>query len=192
MILAAVLPTVFGMRPGPGELLHFSDEPDIGVFHPHVAATARETAAYVWAVDGDHSPSYWFPRDCPRAMAWVGPDTIQADALRILGPGVTRVHVIEYSWLAQMQSATLFVYRMPKAQFRTLSPTQTHAWVSTEPVTPLGPAQQVSDLLELHRAADIQLRLVDRIWPWWDAVTASSVGFSGIRLHNAAGYPSGR
>ncbi|WP_338078564.1 DUF6886 family protein [Amycolatopsis suaedae] len=33
------------------------------------------------------TPDYWFPRDCPRAMAWTLPTTSQADADRILGPG---------------------------------------------------------------------------------------------------------
>src|SRR5829696_6844453 len=179
------------MRPEPGELLHFSEDPSIVEFRPHVAATAHETDAYVWAVDADHSPSYWFPRDCPRAMAWVLPSTTATDAARVLGPGATRVHVIEYGWLAAVQRATLYAYRMPAGAFRPLSPTQTHAWVATEPVAPLGPARPVGDLLALHAAAGIQLRLVERLWPWWDEVVASTAGHSGIRLRNAAGYPYG-
>jgi hypothetical protein len=43
--------------------------------------------------------------------------------------------------------------------------------------------------LPQDRAAGIQLRLVDSLWPWWDAAMASSVGFSGIRLRNGTGYP---
>jgi hypothetical protein len=30
---------------------------------------------------------------------------------------------------------------------------------------------------------------VDSLWPWWRAVTSSSVGFSGIRLRNATARP---
>ena len=63
------------MRPEPGQVLHFSEDPTITRFVPHVAATARQPEAYVWAVDSDHAPSYWFPRQCPRAMAWVRPET---------------------------------------------------------------------------------------------------------------------
>jgi hypothetical protein len=88
-----------------------------------------------------------------------------------------------------MRDTKVYAYRLPKAVFRTLSPDQTHAWVATDPVTPLGPAEPVGDLLELHRAAGIQLRLVDSLWPWWEAVCASTVGFSGIRLRNGIGYP---
>jgi hypothetical protein len=39
------------MRPAPGEVMHFSEDPGITRFVPHVSATAREDAAYVWAVD---------------------------------------------------------------------------------------------------------------------------------------------
>ncbi|HEX4703376.1 MAG TPA: hypothetical protein VH352_14715, partial [Pseudonocardiaceae bacterium] len=39
------------MRPAPGEVLHFSQDPTITRFLPHVAATAQQPAAYVWAVD---------------------------------------------------------------------------------------------------------------------------------------------
>ncbi len=61
------------MRPEPGQLLHFSEDPTITRFVPHVAATAQQPEAYVWAVDTARSPDYWFPRKCPRAMAWVTP-----------------------------------------------------------------------------------------------------------------------
>jgi len=181
--------SVVGMRPGPDELLHFSEDPTITVFEPHVAPTAQLPGAYVWAVDADHSPSYWFPRQCPRSMAWTTPSTTTEDALRVLGPGAWRVHAIEYQWLAAMRETTIYAYRLPKALFRLVSPTDTHAWVATEPVAPLGPAEPAGDLLELHREAGIQLRLVDTLWPWWDAVIASSVGYSGIRLRNGIGYP---
>ena len=83
------------MRPAPGEVLHFSEDPTITRFVPHVAATARQPQAYVWAVD----------------------------------------------------------------------------------------------LLGLHETAGIQLRVLDNLWCFWDKVTTSTLGFSGIRLHNAKPRP---
>lgn len=174
------------MRPAPGEVFHFSEDPTIERFVPHVAPTSRETEPYVWAVDAPRCPDYWFPRDCPRGMAWVVPTTTNADRERILGAGCgTRVHAIEYGWLPALRSARLYAYRLPAAPFRYLSPTETHAMVATEPVLPLGPAEPVGDLLALHEAAGIQLRLLPSLWPWWDEVIRSTVGFSGIRLRNA-------
>ena len=49
-----------GMRPGPGEVLHFSEDPGITRFVPHVAATAQQPEAYVWAVNAARAPDYWF------------------------------------------------------------------------------------------------------------------------------------
>jgi Family of unknown function (DUF6886) len=74
------------MRPGPGEVLHFSEDPGITRFVPHVAATAQRREAYVWAVDAARAPDYWFPRQCPRAMAWLVPRTTSADRDLVLGP----------------------------------------------------------------------------------------------------------
>src|SRR3954453_6133294 len=98
------------MRPAPGEVLHFSEDPAITRFEPHVAATARQPEAYVWAVGADRAPDYWFPRQCPRAMAWATAETSPEDR-SLLGPGVSRVHAIEYGWLAAMRTVRLFAYR---------------------------------------------------------------------------------
>src|SRR5689334_1686299 len=94
-----------GMRPEPGQVLHFSEDPSISRFEPHVAATARQPEAYVWAVDDGRSPDYWFPRQCPRAMAWTVPTTSTMDRERIIGAGCgERVHAIEYGWLEPMRT----------------------------------------------------------------------------------------
>src|SRR6185369_8648948 len=109
------------MRPVPGELLHFSEDPAIAVFRPHVAATARQRDAHVWAVDAQHAPSYWFPRQCPRAMAWIGPGTTAGDRERIFGATAAgRVHVIEYAWLSALATTTVYAYRFDAAPFRQL------------------------------------------------------------------------
>jgi len=63
------------VRPAPGEALHFSEDPAIEVFHPHLSPTSSLSESYVWAVGYDRAPDYWFPRQCPRAMAWVEPGT---------------------------------------------------------------------------------------------------------------------
>ena len=176
------------MRPAPGEVLHFSEDPTITVFAPHVALTARQEIALVWAVGADRCPDYWFPRRCPRAMAWVQPGTDPADADRLIGTG-HRVHTIEYSWLRRMQSVRLFAYRLPAEPFTPFGEPGPYALVARETVKPLGPPERVGDLLALHARAGIELRLVDNLWPWWDRVVASTLGFSGIRLANAAPRP---
>jgi hypothetical protein len=179
------------MRPGAGEVLHFSEDPAITAFVPHVARTATDPTPYVWAVGAGRAPDYWFPRDCPRVMAWSTPGTTETDRLLILGPSATRVHLIEHGWLRRVQTTALFAYRFDAADFEPYGhPADPHAYVARHPVCPLGPPEPVGDLLSLHRRAGIEVRLVESLWPWWSAVTASSVGFSGIRLGNACGAAS--
>lgn len=175
------------MRPEPGQVLHFSEDPTITRFEPHVAATAQQPRAYVWAVDAARSPDYWFPRQCPRAMAWTTPSTTDSDRVLVLGPGGgERVHAIEYGWLDALRTTALFAYRLPEAAF---TPLYDNAHVAVEPVEPLGPAEPVGDLLRLHEEAGIQLRVLNNLWPYWDVVTTTSLSFSGIRLRNARPRP---
>jgi hypothetical protein len=62
-------------------------------------------------------------------------------------------------------------------------------WVSEQTVEPVE-LVELGDLLALHADAEIELRVTPNLWPLWDAVVASSLEFSGIRLHNALPRPS--
>jgi hypothetical protein len=178
------------MRPDPGEVLHFSEDPTITRFVPHIAPTSSQKEAYVWAVDAGRAQDYWFPRECPRAMAWVGPKTTAVDRDRIIGAGCgTRVHAIEYDWLEHIQTVELYAYRLAAAPFRPIGEPEPHAVVATVTVEPLGPPEPVRELLALHQSAGIQVRLLDNLWEFWDAVIASTLSFSGIRLRNAKPRP---
>ena len=68
------------------KLFHFSEEPTIQRFEPHVPQTQPEASPLVWAIDETHAPNYFFPRDCPRVCFWDGPRTTRADRERFLGP----------------------------------------------------------------------------------------------------------
>ena len=175
------------MLPAPGEVLHFSEDPTIARFEPHVAATAQQAEPYVWAVGPDRAPSYWFPRQCPRGTAWAGPQTTEEDRARILGPGADRVHAVEYRWLDRLRTTQLYAYRFAAADFRPFpfDADRPHAWVATTAVVPLGPPEPVGDLFACHEAAGIELRVLADLGPFWRAVAASTLEFSGIRLHNA-------
>jgi hypothetical protein len=172
------------VRPAAGELLHFSEDPSISIFTPHVAATAQESEPYVWAVDFDQAPSYWFPRDCPRVLTWASAGTTTLDRERFLGAS-SRVHAIEYAWLDKLLSIVVFAYRFDKSQFVPYGTPEPHAHVSRATLLPLGPPEHVGALLEAHAAAGIELRLLPNLWPYWTQVMRSTLGFSGIRLRNA-------
>ncbi len=84
-----------------------------------------------------------------------------------------------------MRTARLFAYRLPADRFRPFDAQESHAHVAVEPVEPLGQPDPVGDLFQRHAEAGIQLRVLDNLWTFWDTVTVSTVGFSGIRLRNA-------
>lgn len=173
------------MRPEPGQVLHFSEDPTLERFAPHVARTAQQPEPYVWAVGWDRAPDYWFPRQCPRAMAWRAAVSGDSDVREILGSS-ERVHAVEYGWLEAMREVRLYAYRFAAADFRPFGEARSpHAMVCEHEVRPLGKPEPIGDLLALHDEAGIELRVLSNLWPFWDRVVASTLGFSGIRLRNA-------
>lgn len=124
----------------------------------------------MWADDAATSPRYWFPRPCPRATWW-----------RAGAPAIDRVHAIEWSWLDRFIDCELFAYRFDGASFRKTP----GGWISAETITPLA-VDPVGPLLDKHRQAGIELRVVTDLLGLWDAViTRPGIEFSGIRLANA-------
>jgi hypothetical protein len=150
-----------------------SEDPSLGRFVPRDGK--------VWAIDTRHLPLYWFPRDCPRATFWANDETSDDDVERWLGGDrLRRVHVIEPRWLARMREATVYAYRMPEETFEL----EDRFWISAVTVEALE-RRALGDLLALHADAGIELRIAPGLRALWDAVTASTLDFSSIRLRNA-------
>jgi hypothetical protein len=161
-------------------LLHFSEDPSIARFEPHVPPTNPDLPPMVWAIDEEHSPAYWFPRDCPRITFWSADGSPPA----ALGPtSARRVHAIEASWLPRMREAVLYAYRFDPAPFEPWGEADGHL-VSRSAVEPVS-VEPVGDLVARHAEARIELRLVPDLAPLRDAVVASGYRFSMIRLRNA-------
>lgn len=162
------------------EVLHFSEDPAIERFVPHVPPTNPDQPPLVWAIDEQHAPLYWFPRDCPRITWWRADGTPPDD----LGPtAATRVHAIAGDWLERVRTCELFVYRFSGAGFAPWPEADGH-WVSSTEQRPLS-VEPVGDLLQRHAEAGIELRVVPDLAPLRDAVVASGLRFSMCRLSNA-------
>lgn len=170
---------------GPHALWHVSENPSIERFEPHVSATAASSEPRVWAVDTRHLPLYWFPRECPRATFWATPETTDADA-ELLGSSA-RVHLVEPGWIDPMRATRVFAYRLPEPSFAEDLEVGGY-WLSREPVVPTE-IVALGDLVDRHAAARIELRVADNLWPTWNRIVASSLEYSGIRLHNAKPRP---
>ena len=166
---------------GPHALWHVSEDPGIERFVPHHRPLHANDEPLVYAIDTRHLPLYWFPRDCPRATFWASSSTSDDDVARHLdGDRTRRVHVVESVWLERMRATPVFAYRMPEATFEPWD----RFFVSRTTVEPLE-CSPLGDLVALHADARIELRFTSALYPLWDAVAASTLDFSGIRLRNA-------
>ena len=164
-------------------LWHVSEDDSIRRFEPHRAATAVLDDKLVWAIGTRLLPLYWFPRQCPRATFWAESATTDVDVERFLGGDRTRrVHVVEPQWLERTRTQRVIAYRMPEETF---VEDDDRFWISSEPVEPLE-LVELGDLVEKHRQAGIALGTEDDLLGLWTEVIASSLGYSGIRLRNAA------
>ncbi len=167
-------------------LFHFSQEPAIGVFHPRPAPSpgAGQSGDMVWAVDHDHQHNYLFPRDCPRVSFYAAAHSDPADVDRLIGPASARVIIaIESAWLDRVRSAVLTRYAFPPEGFTCIDAGAGY-WISRESVEPTG-SVHLDDLLSALLACDVELRITRSLWPLSDAVVASTLGFSCIRMRNA-------
>ena len=176
----------------PATLFHFSEDPSIARFEPRSLparddpySAPRPSEPLVWAIDEARAPLYFFPRDCPRVAFWAGPGTTPDDRDRFLGhTTAARVIAIEGDWLDRVRDARLYVYHLPGAGF---VPHDENAgyYVSREAVTPRA-VEPAGDLLARLAVAGVELRITPSLWPLRHALVASSLGFSMIRLRNAA------
>jgi hypothetical protein len=162
---------------------HFSQDPTIQRFLPHVPRTNPGQRAAVWAIDTEHAPLYWFPRDCPRITVWPSsPGDVEAFRTQ-WRTRARRVHVMESAWLDRLRTVTLFRYDLPQEPFSPW-PDAEGQWVAHVPVEPLA-VTAVGDLLALHATADIELRITPSLWAAWDLAQAGPWSFSIVRMNNA-------
>jgi len=172
----------------PSELYHFSEDPNIQVFEPHIAPTSALKDPLVWAVDSEHADLYYFPRNCPRVSFVASPDTSAEDIERYLADtDARRVSAIEASWLPAMRNTNVYRYVFPGDDFQLMDQNAGY-WASHQTVRPVR-VEPVGDLMQALAGAGIELRVMPSLWPLYQAVIASSLGFSIIRWRNPAPRP---
>jgi len=171
------------------ELWHVSENGAIDSFTPRADDSHDSPEALVWAIDDEHVPAYWFPRDCPRGTFWAIDSTSDEDVERFLcGERARRVHAIEGAWLQQVRDVRLYAYRLPLETFERYERAAGY-WVSREAVKPVE-VVALGDVLSRHAEAGIELRIVPALLPLWERVIGSTLEFSGIRLRNLATPPA--
>ncbi|MFC7440533.1 DUF6886 family protein [Laceyella putida] len=168
------------------KLYHISEDPGITCFRPRIPKSNPDAAPAVWAINEKRAPHYYFPRDCPRVCYWVSPDTTEEDRDKFFGhTSATWIIAIEKDWFARVREAQLYRYELPPETFRCIDMNAGY-YISQSTVTPTT-VEPLGDLLARLMATRIELRITPSLWPLVEAVPASTVGFSMIRLRNAGG-----
>ena len=171
-------------------LFHISDNPNIEVFSPRPSPLFPELGPIVWAIDDRHLSNYLLPRDCPRVTFAAKAETSRADRCRFGLSGWSRVIVVEEQWKARVVQGTVYRYVFDNGDFDVQDPTAGY-WVSRREVRPAA-MLVITDLPGAICAKNADLRFEKNLWQLHDAVAASTLEFSMIRMRNAAPRPSGR
>ena len=171
------------MSDAPPRLFHFSHDPAIERFVPHVPATNPDQPPAVWAIDEHHQSAYWFPRDCPRATVWPRDEHERIGFEASFDTTAPRVHFVERRWADRLNEPPLHRYEFDPEPFRTW-PAAAGQWTSPTEVRPIA-IEPVGDVRRRHADAGIDLRVVDDLWPWVDRIVDGPWEFSCIRLRYA-------
>ena len=173
-------------------LFHFSEEPNIGQFVPRVTDAPRPegmewlNGPLVWAITEQRQAAYLFPRDCPRILLWLTPDTTPEDRAEWWGTrNAEMIACVEWRWLDAIRSAELHRYEFAANSFQPVDGDWT--WVTKDSVEPIS-VEPCGDLLEALAAQAVELRIMPSLAPL-AGVWSTSLHASGIRLKNAHDWP---
>ena len=162
---------------------HYSEDGTIKRFTPHVPATNPSHPPSVWALDAEHSPLYWFPRDCPRISVWARTPAHHHLLSNTFGTESPRICAAESHWLTRVRDAEIYRYSFDAEQFA-----QWHEadgqYISGDTAYPVR-VELLDDLLGLHADAGIELRFTPRIGRLIDQMLASGLPFSFVRIRHA-------
>ena len=161
-------------------LFHISEDPTINRFESRT--TESSDVPVVWAIDDDRLRNYLVPRDCPRVTFYAGARTTAADVDRFLGTKPAVV-AIERGWLDRAGACRLYCYHLPPDTFECIDECAGY-FVSRVAVEPMLVEVLDRPIDELLRRG-VDLRVVSNLWPLRDAVVASTLQFSIIRMRNA-------
>jgi len=170
-------------RSVPDVVYHYSEDGNIGRFAPHVPQTNPSHPPAVWAMDAEHSPLYWFPRDCPRISVWADDDE-QREVLReLFDTDASRICACESQWLDGVRRAHVYRYTFDGSQFAPWALADGQ-YISGEVVHPQS-VDVLDDLLALHAEAEVELRFTPLLGTLMDRMLASGLPFSFVRIRDA-------
>ena len=160
-------------------MYHYSEDPAITRFTPHVPATNPAMPPMVWAIEPAYAPLYWFPRDCARVTVWAH-DVAQRAVLRDRWSSTApRVHFAAVDDEPWVRATRLYEYAFAPEPFAPWSDAEGQ-WVAEVPVEPRA-VVPMDDLVEALAAAGVDLRFDADLATRRDEVLASGLPFSIVR-----------
>lgn len=167
----------------PSVVYHYSEDGSIRRFTPHVPPSNPSHPPAVWALDEAHAPLYWFPRNCPRISVWAYDDDQRRRLSEIFHTEASRICAAETSWIEPMRRARVYEYQFDGGLFAPWADADGQ-YISGEVVEPMH-VEAHDDLLGLHAAHDVELRFTPRLGTLMDAMLASRLPFSFVRIRDA-------
>ena len=165
---------------------HLSEEFGIQRFDPRPSDYSLEPV--VWAIDAERLRNYLVPRECPRVTYYAGAKTTMTDRERFLGLS-TAVVAVESVWLERLRSCRLYCYHLPPQTFECIDECAGY-FVSRVSVVPAD-VEVFDDLIAELLRRGVELRFLPELWALGNAVAASTLEFSLIRMRNAVGRNRG-
>ena len=139
----------------------------------------------VFAITGDLLHNYLLPRDCPRVTYYANSATTVQDRDRFLtGSAATHVIAIETTWFHRVNTTILYSYEFPPETFHLLDETAGY-YISYDSIIPIAVRRIDNIFDELLSCAHLELRILPELWSLGNAVIASSLSYSLIRMRNA-------
>jgi hypothetical protein len=167
----------------PDVVFHYSEDGGISRFAPHVPHTNPSHPPAVWAMDAEHSPLYWFPRDCPRISVWAN-DEQQRSLLRdTFETDADRICACESRWLDRIRRAHVYRYAFEGSRFAPAAGADGQ-YITGEVVHPRS-VDLLDDLLTTHADAAVELRITPRLGTLMDRMLASGLPFGFVRIRDA-------
>jgi len=169
-------------------LFHVSDRSDIEVFEPRPHPSWPNLSSRVWAVEESMLHTFFVPRDCPRITWYAVQTSVDEDVYRYMdGDRTKHVMRVEEAWLTRISEAMLYLYELPLDPFTSFD-TGAGYWTSETPVTPFN-VTEVPDLPTALTQRRVDFAALPSLWDLHDAVSASTLQFSMIRMRFAQPRP---
>ena len=166
-------------------LFHVSETPNIQKFVPRIPYRDDQdkTKGLVWALNARCFPNFLTPRDCPRVTYHTNEGTTPDDIAKYFSSTARHCVAIEYGWHKKMLETSLYVYEFDTANFY-LQDAVGGYYVSEHTEIPIA-VQRYDNLYEALFERNIEVRMLENLWPLGRQVQLSSLNWSLCRMGNA-------